>query len=74
MKTLDRETVAEAARRGLNSLFIGEKWDNKTIAGFEVEILEREEKDSYGGGWHDEIKINIILQGRGRKTKQRLYL
>lgn len=69
--TLDRETVAEAARRGLSDLFIGEKWDNKTIAGFEVEILER---DSYGGGYHEEIKINIILQGRGRKTKQKLYL
>ncbi len=74
MKTLDRETVAEAARRGLNSLFIGEKWGDKTIAGFEVEILEGEERDSYGGGWHEEIKINIILRGRGQKSKQRLYL
>lgn len=74
MKTLDREAVAEATRRGLNSCFMGEMWGNKTIAGFEVEILDQEYRTNWGGGNYDEIRINIILQGRGRKTKQRLYL
>ena len=74
MKTLDRNSIAESIQRGLNQDYIGEDFNGKSIAGFEVEILDQEYRTNWGGGNYDEIRINIILQGRGGKTKRRLYL
>ena len=74
MKKIDRNSLAESIQRGLNQDYIGEDFNGKSIAGFEVEILDQEYRTNWGGGNYDEIRINIILQGRGRKTKQRLYL